>query len=331
MPMRVQTEIPSAVVAEIDTIDTVNKILSGTIEVQQLTPAELTGIMYTGYDGSAFRVLNVDTNGNLYVKQTTPSNLTTSPYGISTSYYYRAFVTDDYLSPYAGRLMINLHAINGTVQTARDWSADFAKLQNLDTTLSSLMPKTGGTVNAVIQSPTDGTTGYLITHVANSSGTIIDNFGADPVGIKDTTGTQIDPMPKTGGTVGVAEVSSTVDVAVVNHSVMTPVDVQARYYSPVTLWSSTNVTASSTNTSDWVDISTFYIKTFSVYSTVSGTLIIEVSPTSSTATAYEYYRDNSVSANTFTTKSFTEVFYYARLKFVPSADGTLTGYLGMMS
>jgi len=187
------------------------------------------------------------------------------------------------------------------------------------------------TIDALIKSPTDGTTGYLITHVANSSGTIIDNFGADPVGIKDTTGTQIDPMPKTGGTVGVAEVSSTVDVAVVNHSVMTPVDVQARYYSPVTLWSSTNVTASSTNTSDWVDISTFYIKTFSVYSTVSGTLIIEVSPTSSTATAYEYYRDNSVSANTFTTKSFTEVFYYARLKFVPSADGTLTGYLGMMS
>jgi len=101
-------------------------------------------------------------------------------------------------------------------------------------------------------------------------------------------------------------------------------------YNPVTLFSSTNI--SSEVTSDWVEIKKFRTKTISIYSAnASGTLTIEVTPTSSTATAYQYYQDTNIAAGTFTTKSFTEAFYYCRIKFNPSAASTIDAWIGLQT
>jgi len=106
------------------------------------------------------------------------------------------------------------------------------------------------------------------------------------------------------------------------------VDTEKGTYSSVTVFSSTNMLSGSVGTSQWVDISQTEIKTISIISSQSsGTLEIQVSPTSSTTTAYSYYTDNSIPSNTFTTKSFTEVFYWVRIKFTPSADSTVDAWI----
>jgi len=105
-----------------------------------------------------------------------------------------------------------------------------------------------------------------------------------------------------------------------------PIVIDGRTYSPTTLWSSTNVDASGTYTSDWVDLSKYDMKTAAINTTTSGTLTIQVTFTSSTATAYNYYTDNNVPSG-LTTKSFTENVYYVRLQFVPSSSGTIDGWL----
>jgi len=131
-------------------------------------------------------------------------------------------------------------------------------------------------------------------------------------------------------TVTVASIASTSDVAIVSHAVQTPTDAQAVYQSPATVWSSYNVTSASTNTwiaGDGVDISTFITKTISYYATFTGTLQIQTTPTSSTATWYNYYTDNSVAANTYHTYSFTEAQYWARLRIYTSTTGTVDAWI----
>ena len=124
----------------------------------------------------------------------------------------------------------------------------------------------------------------------------------------------------------VTSIGSTVDTAITSAAVMIPTDAQAVYQSAVTLWESTNAEAT-TNTSAAVDISTFVTKTVCIYCTQASTLIIQTTPTSSTATWYDYYTDNNVPANTYTTKSFTEAQYWCRLQVIPSAASTLSAWI----
>ncbi|RLF59330.1 MAG: hypothetical protein DRN25_04160 [Thermoplasmata archaeon] len=169
------------------------------------------------------------------------------------------------------------------------------------------------TENVKIVAPVDATTSNVLVHLT------------------DTAGNVINPMPNTGGTIAqVTTIGSTVDIAVVTHAVMTPVDLQAIYQSAVTLWDAYNIDSTSTNTwiySDPVDISTFVTKTCCLYSTTAGTLKIQTTPTSSTATWYDYYTDTSISADTYVTKSFTEAQYWVRLAFYTSSTGTLNGWV----
>ena len=150
-----------------------------------------------------------------------------------------------------------------------------------------------------------------INYIAKLGGTSDFGIVRDDVGL----------MKSTGGTVAeVTKLSGTSDFTL-----------RERYYFPTTLWTSTNTKTSGTATSSWVDISKFNAKTASIYCTQASTMIIEVTPTSSTATAYEYYKDTSVSANTYTSKSWTEVFYYGRIKVVTPTAGTLDGWQGCMT
>ena len=186
------------------------------------------------------------------------------------------------------------------------------------------MPNTGGTVNVVIQADNANlmkSTGGTIAQVTTIGSTVDVVIQADNANL----------MKSTGGTIAqVTTIGSTVDVAVVSHAVMTPVDVQAIYQSAVTLWDAYNIDSTSTNTwiySDAVDISTFVTKTCCLYSTTAGTLKIQTTPTSSTATWYDYYTDTSISADTYVTKSFTEAQYWVRLAFYTSSTGTLNGWV----
>lgn len=109
---------------------------------------------------------------------------------------------------------------------------------------------------------------------------------------------------------------------------------KARYYSPTTLFSSSVFnTAATTVTSSSVDISAFNTKTVSVYIGGSaGTMIIRTSPDSVAGTKRTYYTDSAVAADTFTAKSFTEVFYGADIQVkVATNDGTVTSHLGLQA
>jgi len=257
MPVRVEAEIPPALVAEIDTI---KKVESGTINVEQTNPTLLKGLAYTGWDGSAWTPIRTTSDYRVLLGGTLP--LGTSP-----------------ISNY-----VLLNAVDP------DYTVRYSRCD---------------------------TTGRL--DVTTTTSTVQAQQATSPWIVQTTTST----IPQ------VTSIGSTVDVAVVNHAVQTPVDVQAVYYSPVTVFSSTSVSAGSIAVSDWVDVSTFKTVTCSIYSAqASGTLIIEVSPTSSTATAYEYYRDNSISSATFTSKSFTEAFYWVRMSFIASANSTIDGWIG---
>ena len=124
----------------------------------------------------------------------------------------------------------------------------------------------------------------------------------------------------------VTSIGSTVDTNIATASVMVPTDAQSVYQSAVTLWESTNAEAT-TNTSAAVDISTFITKTVCIHCTQASTLVIQTTPTSSTATWYDYYTDDNVSANTYTTKSFTEAQYWCRVQVTPSGASTLSAWV----
>ena len=192
-----------------------------------------------------------------------------------------------------------------------------------------------GTIDLIkdITKISSGTIDY-ITKVGSLGGTSDWRLVSDAVGLMKSTGGTVATLPSgtqdigivsdtiglmksTGGTVTVSSLGGTSDFAL-----------RERYYFPTTLWASTNTEASGTATSSWVDISKFNTKTVSIYCTQASTMIIEVTPTSSTATAYEYYKDTSVSANTYTTKSWTEVFFYNRIKIVTPTASTLDGWVG---
>lgn len=106
-----------------------------------------------------------------------------------------------------------------------------------------------------------------------------------------------------------------------------PIIIDGRTYDPVVLWSGTNVDGSTTYTSDWVDLHQYDMKTAAIYCTASSTLTIQITLTSSTDTAYDYYTDSNVAANTLATKSWTENCYYARIQVTPSEAGTIDAWL----
>lgn len=193
---------------------------------------------------------------------------------------------------------------------------------------------------------TDGNTVPLL---ANSDGTLkVDTeltLSADNVTIgnvkvfSDSSGTQyfglVDSSRRiilSPSSTITASQSGTWDINVASSSIMLPVDLQARYFTSTQVFSSTVVPASGTATSSWIDISKYPTKTISLLSSsASGTLIIQVAPSSSTATAYDYYTDSSVSSNTFTAKSFSEAFNWVRIQFIPSASSTIDAWISMMA
>lgn len=159
---------------------------------------------------------------------------------------------------------------------------------------------------------------YYIRHLSSSNDSVAAVQSGDwNVGLANTTGTiNIDVIAD----------STTRQLGLVYQGTDPwKVRVSYRNFNYATLFSSTNIT--SEVTSSWVQVNSYYVKTVSVYSAnASGTLTIEVTPTDSTDTAYTYYTDN-VEAATFTTKSFTEAFYYVRIKFNPSDASTLDAWI----
>jgi len=294
MPVRVEAEIPPALVAEIDTI---KKVESGTVNVEQVDATKLKGLAYTGWNGSAWTPIATTSDYRVLLGGTLP--LGTSP---TSNYVLLNAVDPDYTVRYSrcdttGRLDVT--TTTSTVQAQQATSPWTVRADS------------SSTANAV-----QATSPWI---VQTTTSTVQVEQVTSPWIVQTTTST----IPQ------VTSIGSTVDVAVVNHAVQTPVDVQAVYYSPVTVFSSTSVLSGSIAVSDWVDISTFKTVTCSIYSAqAGGTLIIEVSPTSSTANAYEYYRDNSISSATFTSKSFTEAFYWVRMSFIASANSTIDGWIG---
>jgi len=312
MPVRVEAEIPPALVAEIDTI---KKVESGTINVEQTNPTLLKGLAYTGWDGSAWTPIRTTSDYRVLLGGTLP--LGTSPI---SNYVLLNAVDPDYTVRYSrcdttGRLDVT--TTTSTVQAQQATSPWVVQTTTSTVQVEQVTsPWIVQTTTSTIQ--VEQVTSPWITR-SDSSSTANVVQATSPWIVQTTTST----IPQ------VTSIGSTVDVAVVNHAVQTPVDVQAVYYSPVTVFSSTSVSAGSIAVSDWVDVSTFKTVTCSIYSAqASGTLIIEVSPTSSTATAYEYYRDNSISSATFTSKSFTEAFYWVRMSFIASANSTIDGWIG---
>jgi len=102
--------------------------------------------------------------------------------------------------------------------------------------------------------------------------------------------------------------------------------VDARLQSSTILWSAFNTGTSTTYTSGTVVIEDFFTKTLALNFTASGTAIIQVQPVSG-ASWYDYYTDNSVSANTYWYKTFTDQSYATRLAFIVGATaGTLDGW-----
>lgn len=153
------------------------------------------------------------------------------------------------------------------------------------------------------------------------------NDGASTAGVNPLLIAGVD----SSGSISTLKTTDTgLEVNIVGSDIQVPVDVQSRYLAPTTLWSSTNTVDNGTATSEWIDLHTMEIKTAMIYCSLASTMIIEVTPTSSTATAYEYYRDSSVSASAFTSKTFTELFYYGRVKVVTPTASTLSGWFNTM-
>ncbi len=89
---------------------------------------------------------------------------------------------------------------------------------------------------------------------------------------------------------------------------------------------STTTVVNGTVQSQIFDIRTFQTKTFGINSTASGTLTIQVAMTAG-GTLFDFITDTNITANTFTTKSFTEAYADTRAQFVAS---TLTGTIDML-
>jgi len=258
--------------------------------IPEVAVAEIDRIRYF-QDSNGTDHRPITTNGFVPVEQQNPVYLRSVVAGIDGNGYVRYTLTDS-----SGRIITSSASTANVVQATSPWT---------------VRADSSSTANAV-----QATSPWI---VQTTTSTVQVEQVTSPWIVQTTTST----IPQ------VTSIGSTVDVAVVNHAVQTPVDVQAVYYSPVTVFSSTSVLSGSAAVSDWVDISTFKTVTCSIYSAqAGGTLIIEVSPTSSTANAYEYYRDNSVSAGTFTPKSFTEAFYWVRMSFIASANSTIDGWIG---
>jgi len=133
----------------------------------------------------------------------------------------------------------------------------------------------------------------------------------------------------TTSTVGVTGITSTIGAAIEFPTTSTiqaggTVDIKKVTTSTV-LWDSYN-TGTATYTSGEVDIAKFTRKTFAVYVTQTSTVVVQTTPTPSTAAWYDYIVDNSVPADTYNTFSFSEVQFWARLAVTPSADSTLSAW-----
>jgi len=191
---------------------------------------------------------------------------------------------------------------------------------------------TSGTINYVAKLGSVGST--IPVSFVDTTSTVQAQQATSPWTVETTTSTvQVEQVTSpwivqtTTSTIPqVTSIGSTVDTAITSAAVMIPTDAQAVYQSAVTLWESTNAEAT-TNTSAAVDISTFVTKTVCIYCTQASTLVIQTTPTSSTATWYDYYTDNNVPANTYTTKSFTDAQYWCRLQVIPSAASTLSAWI----
>jgi len=187
------------------------------------------------------------------------------------------------------------------------------------------------TIGAAVEFPTTSTVGVswaptgtqdiaiaktitLPTTTASTISTIIssieDTTSTRPVSFATTSTVQAVSAPGTGSTMEVR--------------------IYSRQYTSTQLITDAIADAGTSVTSDWFDIRPYTTKTVScIISDAAGTLEIQVTPESSTATPRSYYTDNSVSADTFTTKSFTETFYWCRVVLTSgTANSTLNAWLG---
>ena len=108
----------------------------------------------------------------------------------------------------------------------------------------------------------------------------------------------------------------------------------SNYYVSFTIFDNKHIASGSTITSGWYGIGSYKIKTFSAKSTVPGSLIIEVRPTTSPEGNIYYSCD--LPANTFVSKSFTEAFCVARISIYMSGSpsgltGTVNTWLGLQA
>jgi len=88
------------------------------------------------------------------------------------------------------------------------------------------------------------------------------------------------------------------------------------------------ISAGATVTSDWVDCEGYFTKTIGALLTVSGSITLEVCMLAVGEDPQKYYED-ALSANTFTTKSFSETMKAFRIKIWASANGSLAVWYRM--
>ena len=136
------------------------------------------------------------------------------------------------------------------------------------------------------------------------------------------------PMGNTGGSFAAfpQEPTSPYEqkISLNKSNIQVPVDMQARYYTQTTLWSSTNTVDNGTATYADISIEYYLTKSVYVYCTQASTVLVDLSP-SGTNTWYNYINENA-SANTLKLITFTDAAEYARVRVVTPTAGTLSAH-----
>jgi hypothetical protein len=153
-----------------------DKLRVSVVDVIPLSPFNLTqisGTSLTARDWSQdfAKLQNIDTTLSSRASESTLSTIAGALASKATDKLRVSVVDALPLSPF------NLAQISGTTLTGRDWSSDFAKLQNLDVTLSSFTGSPGGSApsKGVVILGFDGT--YLRIVKVTSDGKLLATLG----------------------------------------------------------------------------------------------------------------------------------------------------------